>query len=62
MVDVADCANVDVGLLALEFAAGGSDGEGAAMASGGGCGGSKVEDGRGVEKRGGELGDGGGFG
>ena len=61
VVDVADCADVDVGFLALEFAAGGSDGE--AVTSGGGRGGgSEVEDGRGVEERGGEVGFGFGFG
>lgn len=39
MVDVADCADVDVGLFALELASGGADGEGAAavvVARGGG--------------------------
>lgn len=44
MVDVADCANVDVGLLPLELAAGGAYRE-AAVADGGGNGG-----GRGVEE------------
>lgn len=59
MVDVADCADVDVGLLSLELASGGAYGE--AVARGGrgwrgGGGGSEVEDCGGVEERRGEEG------
>lgn len=39
MVDVANCADVDVGLLPLELAAGGADGEAAEGADCGGGGG-----------------------
>lgn len=38
MVDVPDCANVDMGLFPLELASGGSDGERAVMVGGWGCG------------------------
>lgn len=38
MVDVANCADVDVGLLPLELAAGGADGEAAEGADSGGGG------------------------
>ena len=60
VVDVADGADVDVGLLALELSAGGADGEGAAAVGGGGGGGGEVEDCGGVEEGGGEVGCGGG--
>lgn len=64
MVDVANGADVDVGLLALEFTAGSSDCENAAVTNrfGGRRRGRKVEDGGGIEERGGELGYGGGSG
>lgn len=53
VVDVTDGADVDVGLLALELAARGADGELAAV----GCGrGGAAEDGGGVEEGGGERG------
>ena len=58
VVDVADGADVDVGLLALELAAGGADGEGAA--AGGGVGSGEVEDCGGVDEGRGEV-CGGGF-
>ena len=54
MVHVADGADVHVGLLALEFAAGGADGEGATRGGGGRRG--AAEDGGGVEEGGGERG------
>lgn len=39
MVNVANCADVDMGLFALELAPGGSDGEAADLGGfGGGCG------------------------
>lgn len=57
MVDVADCADVDMGLLSLELASGGAYGEAMARGGGGWCGGgSEVEDCGGVEERGGEEG------
>ena len=57
MVDVADCADVDVGLLSLELASGGAYGEAMARGGGGWCGGgSEVEDCGRVEERGGEEG------
>lgn len=55
VVDVADCADVDMGLFALELTSGGFDGEVAAVVAGGG-GGCEVEDGGGVEEGGGEVG------
>lgn len=59
VVDVADGADVDVGLLALELATRGLDGEGAAregVARGGGSRG-EVEDGGGVKEGRGEMGE-----
>ena len=53
MVDVSDCADVDMGFIPLEFASGGSDGEGTVMGFGGGGGGGCVEeDGGGVGEEG----------
>lgn len=52
VVDVTDCADVDMGFLALEFATSGSDCEAAVLASGG-C---EVENGGGVEEGGREMG------
>ena len=53
VVDVADGAYVDVGLLALKLAARGTDGELAAVGCGGGC---AAEDGGGLEEGGRESG------
>lgn len=47
MVDVADSPDVDMGLLPLELAAGGADGEAAEGAERGGGGGRLEEEGRG---------------
>lgn len=55
MVDMSDCADVDMGLFALEFASSGSDCERTVAVGfgGGGGGGSAEEDGGGVCEEGG---------
>lgn len=56
MVDMANRADVYMGLLALELATSSSDCEGTVVASGPGGSGCEVENGGGVNEGGGEMG------